>query len=261
VLDQQYVNNHHGVEWQGYNVNNNHIYQTFMQNDVRDRLNDTDGQAIVESHLRPLASTGFETDNLNALLNAVVQEERDWAVGESFSEAILEKQIGAVFPWNHSRDLRNENASLPGADIIGLIHDDGLFKLLFGEVKTSVQKQYPPNVLYGRDGMIHQLETIGTNSTRLITLIKWLLFRCKDTPFEDSFNEALQYLIANANKGLYLVGILVRPNISANEDDLRNRGISLGDTFNGTSTKILLQAYYLPHSLNDFANLAIGGNP
>lgn len=261
MLDQKYVNNHHGVEWQGYNVNNNHIYQTFMQNNVRDRLNDTNGQAIVESHLRSLASTGFEIDNLNSLLNAEAQEERDWAVGESFSEAILEQEFGATFPWNNNRDSKNENASLPGADIVGLINDNGQPKLLFGEVKTSIQEQYPPNVLYGRSGMTHQLETIGTNLIRLRKLIEWLLFRCKGTVYEASFNEAIKYLLGStSNQGIYLVGILVRPNITANVEDWQSRGTYLGNTFNGTVTKALLLAYYLPQSLADFASLAIGGD-
>lgn len=261
MLVQQYNNSHNNVEWQGYNVNNNISYQTFMENKVRDRLNDTQGRTTVEDHLRPLATTGFEADNLDALLNARTQEERNWAVGESFSEAILEQELGAIFPWNTNRDSKNENASLPGADIIGLIDDDGQEKLLFGEVKTSIQEQYPPNVLYGRSGMTHQLETIGTNLARLLKLIEYLLFRCKDTVYESSFNEAIKYLLgSNSNQGMYLVGILVRPSITANEEDWQSRGTYLGDTFSGTVTKALLLAYYLPQSLADFASLAIGGD-
>lgn len=259
VLNQQYSNNHQNVAWQGYNVNHNDAYQTFMATTVRARLNDLAGRATAENHLRPLATTGFEIANLNTLLDAIQEEERDWAVGESFSEAILEEEFGVIFPWNNARDTRNENASLPGADIVGLINDGGQQKLLFGEVKTSVQEQYPPNVLYGRSGMTHQLETIGTNSTRLITLVLWLLHRCKGTDYEPDFNEAFKYLIHNTNKGMYLVGILVRPNIIATEADLQNRGIHLGNIFNGGAIKALLLAYYLPHSLNDFANLATEG--
>lgn len=260
MLNQQYLNNHNNVEWQGYNVNNNDTYQTFMENNVRERLNDADGQEIVESLLRPIASTGFEIDNLEILLNARAQEDRDWAVGESFSEAILENQIGAIFPWNHARDLRNENASLPGADIVGLIDDNGQYKLLLGEVKTSVENRYPPQVVTSRHGIANQLETLGTNATRLITLITWLVHRCKGTGYEPNFNEAIKYLFSNSNQGMYLVGVLVRPNITANEDDLKNRGTTLGNTFNGTVTKALLLAYYLPHSLVDFATLAVGGD-
>ncbi len=261
MLSQQYNNHRHNVKWQGYNVINSDIYQTFMETNVRERLNDTEGQEIVESHLRPLASTGFEVANLNALLNATAQEERDWAVGESFSEAVLEEELDVIFPWNHARDMRNENASLPGADIVGLINDNGQYKLLLGEVKTSTEVACPPNVMYGRSGMTHQLETIGTNLTRLMTLITWLVHRCKETVYETNFNEAVQYLLSSSNnQGMYLVGVLVRPNIIANAKDLRSRGTTLGDTFNGTATKALLLAYYLPHSLVDFATLAVGGD-
>jgi len=114
--------------------------------------------------------------------------------------------------------------------------------------------------MYGRSGMTHQLETIGTNLTRLMTLITWLVHRCRGTENENNFNEAFQYLIQNTNQGIFLVGILVRPNIVANVEDLRSRGTTLGNTFNGTVTKALLLAYYLPHSLVDFATLAIGGD-
>lgn len=260
MINLQYTNAHHNTEWKGYNVNNNDIYLNFMKSNVRNRLNDTQGLTIVENHLRPLASTGFEIENLNTLLNSVAQEERDWAIGESFSEAILENQIGAIFPWNHARDLRNENASLPGADIVGLIDDNGQYKLLLGEVKTSVENRYPPQVVTSRHGIANQLETLGTNATRLITLITWLVHRCKGTEYEPNFNEAVKYLFSNSNQGMYLVGVLVRPNMTANEDDLKSRGTTLGNIFNGTVTKVLLFACYLPHSLVDFATLAVGGD-
>lgn len=260
MLNLCYDNNHNTVTWNGYEVNNNITYQTFMENNVRDRLNDTHGQQIIENHLRGLALTGFESDNLDLLLNATPQEERDWAVGESFAEAILEQNYNVTFPWNNNRDLRNENGSLPGADIVGLIDDGGQFKLVFGEVKTSIQNNYPPNVMHGRSGMIHQLETIGTDFTRLLTLIKWLCFRCIGTRFQSSFDEAFRYLLQNNNQGLYLIGILVRPNIISNEEDLRSRGEYLGNLFDTTARKGLLLAYYLPHSSEDFVNLAVEGN-
>ena len=260
MLNLCYCNNHNTVVWNGYEVNNNIAYQTFMENNVRDRLNDTQGQQIIENYLRSLNLTGFESDNLDLLLSTTSQEERDWAVGESFAEAILEQNYNVTFPWNNNRDLRNENASLPGADIVGIIDDGGQFKLVFGEVKTSVQNNYPPNVMYGRSGMIHQLETIGTDFTRLLTLIKWLFFRCRGTRFQNSFDEAFRYLLQNNNQGLYLIGILVRPNIISNEDDLRSRGEYLGNLFATTARKGLLLEYYLPYSSEDFVNLAVEGD-
>lgn len=40
LLNLCYNNNHNTVAWNGYQVNNNIQYQTFMENNVRDRLND-----------------------------------------------------------------------------------------------------------------------------------------------------------------------------------------------------------------------------
>lgn len=260
MINLQYTNTHHNTEWKGYNVNNNDIYLNFMKSNVRNRLKDTPGLIVVENHLKAVVSTGFEVENLKTLLNSDVQEERGWAVGESFSEAILEQELGVIFPWNLSRDLRNGNASPAGADIVGFINDGGQHKLLFGEVKTSEENRYPPQVVTSRTGIANQLETLGTSSTILITLIKWLVHRCKETEYEPYFNEAVKYLFSNSNQGMYLVGVLVRPNITVNENDLRRRATKLGNTFNGTVTKALLLAYYLPHSLVDFATLAIGGD-
>ena len=260
MLIQQYNNSHNNVEWFGYSIQDNQEYQTFMENNVRARLNDEDGQRIFENHLRPLVAEGFQTDALNTLLNANHQEERDWAIGESFAEAILEEEYHVEFPWNQARDLRNENASLPGADIVGLINDNGQYKLLFGEVKTSQENRYPPQVVTARHGIANQLETLGTELKRILTLIKWLLHRCLKTQFEDNFKAAVRYLIENLNQGIYLVGILVRPNIQPNQNDLENRGISLGDTFENTATQALLLSYYLPHTAEEFVQRAVGGN-
>ncbi|GIT98801.1 hypothetical protein [Sulfurovum sp. TSL1] len=260
MLVQEYNNIHNNVTWYGFSVQDNQNYQTFMENNVRSHLNDEEARETVENHLRLLVADGFQVAALDELLNAEHQEERDWAVGESFAEAVLEDEYNVEFPWNQARDLRNENASLPGADIVGLINDNGQQKLLFGEVKTSVEERCPPNVLYGRGGMISQLETIGTNLTRLLTLVKWLFHRCKDTIYETSFNEAMQNLFNHDNQGMFLVGILIRPNLQANQDDLENRGVALGDTFVNTETHALLLAYYLPHTAEEFVSRAVGGN-
>lgn len=39
---------------------------------------------------------------------------------------------------------------------------------------------------------------------------------------------------------MYLVSVLVRPNITANEDDLKSRGATLGNTLNKRVAKALL---------------------
>jgi len=259
MLNQRYSDNKASVNWQGYDVNNNTAYVNFMVNEVNERLNDENFGIEIEGHLRGLAITDFEIENIEELLNASTPEEKAWAVGEAFAEAILERENGVIFPWNQKRDLRNENSSLSGADLIGLIEDDGQLKLLIGEVKTSEENSYPPSVMYGAEGMIEQLKAYHTNRTRQITIIKWLLSRCKNTDYEEQLNEAIKFFISNGNTGIYLAGVLVRSSVIANEMDLKNRGIDLSATLSG-STKGHLQAFYLPITLNCFVALVMGGD-
>ena len=259
MLEQQYVGSHNNVVWQGYRVEDNSVYHNFMENEVKERLNDESEQSEIDTHLRGLASTGFEQNNINELLNAKATEEKAWAIGEAFAEAILEKENNVEFPWNQKRDLRNENSNLSGADLIGLIDDNGQMKLLIGEVKTSEETAYPPQVMSGQDGMIDQLKAYHLNRTRQMTIINWLLVRCKNTHFENKFNEAFKFFITNGNNGLYLVGILLRISVEVAELDLKNRGEALGQILNH-QTKGHLQAFYIPNTINDFVNLAIGGD-
>lgn len=259
MLSQRYTGSHNSVVWQGYTVEDNSTYRSFMKNEVRERLNDESGKAEIESHLRGLASTGFDLDNINELLSATPTEEKAWAIGEAFAEAILEKENSVEFPWNQKRDLRNENSSLSGADLIGLIDDNGQIKLLIGEVKTSQERAYPPQVMRGKHGMIDQLKAYHINRTRQMTIVNWLLVRCKNTSFENKFNEAFKFFITNGNSGLYLVGVLVRISVEANSMDFQNRGEALGKVLDG-ETKGHLQAFYFPNTINDFVNLAIGGD-
>jgi len=259
MLNQQYTGNNNSVKWQGYNVIDNDVYANFMQNEVSERLNDLEAEAEIENHLRGLATTGFEVDNLEELLNAPTPEQKAWAVGEAFAEAILERENGVIFPWNQKRDLRNENSSLSGADLIGLVEDDGQIKLLVGEVKTSEEDTHPPQVMSGQHGMINQLKEYHTNKTRQMTIINWILYRCKGTEYEEQLNDAIKFFISNGNTGFYLAGVLVRSGVTTDELDLKNRGIDLSNTLNG-STKGELQAFYLPHDLDNFVELAVGGD-
>ncbi len=107
--------------------------------------------------------------------------------------------------------------------------------------------------------MIDQLKAYHLNRTRQMTIISWLLTRCKNTSFENNFNEAIKFFIANGYSGLYLVGILLRISVEVDELDLKITGEALSQVLNH-QTKGHLQAFYLPNTINDFVNLAIGGN-
>ncbi len=107
------------VSWRGVSMEDDDEFNSFMSNDVLSRLHDEEGTAEFKRYLRELPSTGFGHESLDAILDAIVPEERDWAVGEAIAEAYLSREYAVIWPWNMERDKRNSNASLPGADLVG----------------------------------------------------------------------------------------------------------------------------------------------
>ena len=84
-----------------------------------------------------------------------------WEIGEAYAQAYAESNLSAIIPWGITRDIKKPGSSLPGADIIGLYrHDSGTY-FLFGEIKTSSDKNCPPGVMYGEHGLKNQLEDLS----------------------------------------------------------------------------------------------------
>ena len=186
-----YENQEQQVSWQGYDLSDNDAFDSFITKDVAARLNDEDGSIEFESHLRSLSLTGFGKSSLEAVLDARIPEERGWAVGEAFAEAWLSQEHGVIWPWNMERDKRNANASLPGADLIGFVVNGTESRLVLGEVKSSTEKKYPPQVMSCRRGHIgHQIDNLANNLGTITQLLKWLCPRCKKTEFEGLYNDS-----------------------------------------------------------------------
>lgn len=241
------------INWCGSQLEMNEAYTHFMQNDVAARLHDEQGNDDFKAHLRGLASTGFEQNSLNAILAAEVPEQRDWAVGEAFAEAWLTKKHGVVWPWNLERDKRTPKASLPGADLVGFIQINNEIRLLIGEVKTSSDTNTPPNVMYRRSGMIHQLEKLATDLSLIFQLLRWLQPRCKTTLYKSQFEAAVGLLLKSDNKSVVIFGILIRDTIP-NENDLKTRAKNLAKIIQAP-TNCQLQAIYLPHPISNLPSL------
>lgn len=232
------------VSWQGHCAQEDSAFNDFLQGPVAARLNDTTGHDALTEHLRGLSLTGMGHDSLEEVLAAEVPETRDWAVGEALAEAVLEAQHDVVLPWNTERDKRNPFASLPGADIVGFQRNGESHRLALGEVKCSSEAQSPPQVMSGRSGMTHQLDTLASNLATLCQLLKWLLPRVKGTEHETAFNNACTRYFNSGNRDLVLFGVLIRDQ-AVNETDLRARGRSLAGRLQAPSCCRLL-AFYLP---------------
>lgn len=232
------------VSWQGHCAQQGDAFDAFLQGAVAARLNDAEGHAEFTEHLRGLSLTGMGQEALAEVLAAEVPEARDWAVGEALAEAVLEAQHDVVLPWNTERDKRNPFASLPGADIVGFQRDGDSHRLALGEVKCSSEAQSPPQVMSGRSGMTHQLDTLASNLATLCQLLKWLLPRVKGTEHETAFNNACTRYFNSANRDLVLFGVLIRDQ-AVRETDLQARGRTLAGRLQAPSCCRLL-ALYLP---------------
>lgn len=261
-MDKSFITLHYGnqeaqASWQGHGLHIGELFDTFMCNEVAARLHDEQGANEFVSYARGLALTGFGQDSLEEILAADVAEERDWAVGEAMAEAWLSYTYGVVWPWNMERDKRNIKASLPGADLVGFIQQGSEVQLVLGEVKTSAEKRYPPQVMSGRSGMTHQIDRLATNLGIINQLLMWLWFRCKNTDFESQFNASVTLYFNSGNKAVSLFGVLIR-DTEANELDLKAHGEALAGSISAPTSCVLV-ALYLPCKISDLPKKVAGG--
>jgi mRNA-degrading endonuclease YafQ of YafQ-DinJ toxin-antitoxin module len=231
---------------------------SFMVENVASRLQDAEGEKEFESVLRGLASTGFERQNLDEILNAKIPEERDWAVGEAIAEAYLSHKYNIDWPWNAERDKRTPKASLPGADLVGFISQNKTVRLVLGEVKTSSDSKAPPGVMKGRSGLNHQIDNLVNNLSLVSQLLRWLYPRCKGTKHEENFKTAVKLFIQSGNKDIAAFGVLIRDTVP-DELDLKARAHSLSGRLQQPTT-CHLTAIYMPYLISEFPKKVSGGN-
>lgn len=241
------------VTWKGFSLVNNDEFKEFLHVDVVNRLNDTGAHEDFSNHLRGLALTDMGKESLEEILNSEIQEERDWAIGESLAESFLIRFKNVIFPWNMERDKRNIQSSLPGADLVGFILTDSGYKLLLGEVKTSSQANTPPNVMTGRSGLCHQLDNLATNMSVIYQLLYWLLPRVKGTHYAPMYDQAVALYLNSQKRDACLFGLLIR-DTTPNELDLKGRGTYLGKNILHPSVCELI-AIYLPYKIDTLPDI------
>lgn len=249
----RYSGQNRNVAWMGVSLDDGDEFRGFLTNRVASRVNDQDLQSELTEHLKGLVSTGFEADNLANILDQELPEERDWAIGEAVAEVWLSENHGLIWPWNNERDKKTPLASLPGADLVGFIEEDGKHYLALGEVKSSRDKNTPPQVLYGKSGMINQLESLSTSKSLLFQLIKWLWPRCCNTDFSGQFDSAITTLLQSDCANLRLFGVLIR-DTKPEKMDLQGRAATLAGTVSAPM-ECRLAALYLPCQIAQLPDL------
>lgn len=240
------------VHWRGVCIADPVEFELFLQGPVRARVTDAEFGAQVEQDLLALATTQMEIHTLREVLEADVPP-LDWEIGEAVAECLLEDEFGVLWPWNENRDRKTPRASLPGADLVGLLCDGDEATFFFGEVKTSSDTARPPGVLSGRGGLIHQIDTLATDLKVRKSLLMWLAARCKGTEHAAKFESACRRYIQSGGKDIALVGVLLRDTVP-HHDDLRTRGEKLAASA-ANKPSIRLDAWYAPRSIADWVDL------
>ena len=248
-ITNEFEDNHACVSWRGQSFSDSGGFTSFLQKEVRSRLDDDEGKEDFRSHLRGLILTEMGQDHLEAVLEAEVLEERSWAGGEALAEAYLMEKEGITFPWNMERDKRNPFSSLPGADLVGFKTENSGYRFVLGEVKTSSEEAYPPQVMSGRSGhMGHQIDKLAHDLTTICQLINWLHLRIKGGPYQEVFDRSCIDYFDSGGKSVMLFGVLIR-DTQPNERDLSARGKGLRDIL-ASPTKCDLVALYLPWKMS-----------
>lgn len=216
-------------------------FEECLQGRVKEKFQDSEWAEMLTE--QAVESTGFSEENFTDIF-VNREEESSWRIGELVAESILEDKYDVRFYYNSSRDSKNLRSNLTGADLIGFCNIENDVCFLFGEVKTSNDLDTPPNVLYGKTGMIYQLESLINDKNKRHDLVKWvwgkaILIKGR---FKEECAKALGTYIGSNHCKLQLVGVLVR-DTQPNERDLKARARALRNNIPANMKVKLISLY------------------
>lgn len=192
---------------------------------------DLEGEKEFEDYVSSIDQTGFRKLTIRPNV-------KDWQVGEGLATAYLSAHFACFFPWTSIRDLKNVKASVAGADLVGFYQE----KFVFGEVKTSKENNYPPQVTTKKgDGLNDQLSKLCMDVDTTKALVQYLFFHTEEKD-RHLFGQACRAYLKDKN--FYVFGFLIRdvhPNIKDWSHITQNFIPHKKD-------KVFLLAIYLPNN-------------
>lgn len=218
---------------------------------------DDAGTVELEAILTSVATTDFADESVKRILsqNPVIA---NWRVGEALAEACLRADRNCEFPWPTGRDLKNPSASPAGTDLVGFQETeatDNSHRFAFGEVKTSAQKAWPPNVMDGRHGLQKQLEALRDSTSVKDALVRYLGHHAGGARWLPRYRSATVRYLANP-ADISLFGLLIR-DVKPKAEDLQKRAAMLASHC-PSQTTVELRAIYLPKdSINTLAQRVV----
>jgi len=123
----------------------------------------------------------------------------------------------------------------------------GSHRFAFGEVKTSTEKRWPPQVMCGRHGMTRQLESLRDDVVVKDHLVKYPAHRAHGANWESQYKEAaVRYITDSTDVALF--GVLVR-DVEPKNADLHTRAQALASGCPDHTTIELVATYFPAGSL------------
>lgn len=230
-------------------------FDDYVKSRVSDRYHDKEGVKDLSGAFEDIPKTKFERTALAEIFKYKV-DDIPWRFGECLAECFLEDFESAQIPYNGSRDQKNPHSSSTGADLIGFSCKDGDCVFLFGEVKTSSDGKAPPAVVYGRSGLIKQIESLATETGVRDNLVRWLAFKVSQLSKSDQvrvrFEAATRSYISNKGH-IRLVGALIR-DTKADENDLKTRFTAIVSRLDST-IQLEFLALYVPLAPTEYIKM------
>jgi hypothetical protein len=221
-------------------------------------LRDDAGTADLQAILASVVTTDFSDKSVKRVLSQGPMVEA-WRVGEGLAEAYFAEHKNYEFPWPSGRDLKNPSASPAGTDLVGFQETDAVVnadRFAFGEVKTSAQELWPPNVMDGRHGLQKQLEALRDSTDVKDALVIYLGHHAGGARWLPRYQSAAARYLADSSD-VSLFGVLIR-DVKPKADDLRKRAEVLAGNC-PSQTNIELRALYLPkNSIKTLAKRLVG---
>lgn len=230
----------------GYELDDD--FEHYMINRVAPRYRDDEGDRLL-SDMDSAGQAGFEPETLKSTAAYIPSR-----IAEVLAECFLMDHHNVSILYNRLRDSINPRASPTGPDIIGIA--DARF--IFGETKSSSQQKHPPSPVYGKSGLIEQLNDIKKNGEKRRNMIKWLGHKIRLFELDRaSWRQAKQRYCESGDRDFKICGVLVRDTKPNKRDTAMVYDEVSKDMRRPTLLDIL--ALYIPVPISRLADMIRGG--
>lgn len=244
-MEAAYEYHNANTRYLGYKMNGD--FKRYMSDRVGPRYRDEEGDQLLSD--MDTTQAGFDSGDLKTVVTYVPSR-----VAEILVECFLMDKHSVLIPYNRLRDSLNPNASPAGPDIIGIA--GALF--VFGETKSSSETRCPPGVVYGKSGLIEQLNSIKLDRRKRIHMIKWLGHKTRNKPdtSHTAWLKAKRQYYESEEQIFKMCGMLVRDTEPDECDVTRAHDMVSADMH--PSALLDIMALYIPVPIPKLSNMMEG---